>query len=100
MAENKAVFLDRDGVINVGHPYVHLREEFEFQEGIFELCRSAQRLNYLLIVVTNQSGIARGTDLLTRQQQRRYSIRLKGTQLANQHLRSRLRWYSVGGMPR
>ncbi len=57
---NKAVFLDRDGVINIERCYVHCREDFHFQEGIFELCRAAQTLGYLLVVVTNQAGIARG----------------------------------------
>src|ERR1700691_1426962 len=58
--KNKALFLDRDGVINVEQGYVHRRETFRFREGIFELCRNAQALGYLLIVVTNQAGIARG----------------------------------------
>lgn len=57
---NKAVFLDRDGVINVDHGYVHRKEDFEFVDGIFEVCRHFQEQGYLLIVVTNQSGIARG----------------------------------------
>jgi D-glycero-D-manno-heptose 1,7-bisphosphate phosphatase len=57
---NKALFLDRDGVINVDGGYVHRRERFEFRQGIFELCRAAQGLGYLIIVVTNQAGIARG----------------------------------------
>jgi D-glycero-D-manno-heptose 1,7-bisphosphate phosphatase len=57
---NKALFLDRDGVINLDHNYVCSPERFHFQEGIFELCRDAQKLNYLLLVVTNQAGIARG----------------------------------------
>jgi D-glycero-D-manno-heptose 1,7-bisphosphate phosphatase len=57
---NKAIFLDRDGVINVDGRYVHRQEDFHFQEGIFELCRAAQTLGYLLVVVTNQAGIARG----------------------------------------
>lgn len=56
----RAVFLDRDGVINVETGYVHRREEFVFQEGIFELCSAAEALGYLLVVVTNQAGIARG----------------------------------------
>jgi D-glycero-D-manno-heptose 1,7-bisphosphate phosphatase len=58
--KNKALFLDRDGVINLYHPYICSQETFHFQEGIFELCRDAQRLGYLVLVVTNQSGIARG----------------------------------------
>ena len=40
---NKALFLDRDGVINVERGYVHRRESFEFIPGIFELCRAAQK---------------------------------------------------------
>lgn len=60
MRKSKALFLDRDGVVNVEQRYVHSRERFHFQEGIFELCRAAQTLGYLLLVVTNQAGIARG----------------------------------------
>jgi len=40
--------------------YVHCHETFQFQNGIFELCRAAQNLGYLLVVVTNQAEIARG----------------------------------------
>ena len=57
---NKALFLDRDGVINVDRGYVGRIEQFEFIPGIFELCLTAQRLGLLPIVVTNQAGIARG----------------------------------------
>ena len=39
---------------------MHRREAFHFQDGTFELCRAAQRRGYLLVVVTNQAGIARG----------------------------------------
>ena len=56
----KAIFLDRDGVINEDAGYVCTPENFRFIEGIFDLCRTAQEMGYLLIVVTNQSGIARG----------------------------------------
>ena len=55
-----ALFLDRDGVINVDHGYVHRIEDFEFIPGIFELCRAARALDHKLVVVTNQAGIARG----------------------------------------
>lgn len=55
----KALFLDRDGVINVEKEYLYKQEDFEFIEGIFELCRHYQNLGYLIFVVTNQSGIAR-----------------------------------------
>lgn len=54
------MFLDRDGVINVNNGYVYRREEFEFTQGIFDLCRDAVRFGYLIFVVTNQSGIGRG----------------------------------------
>ncbi|KZC19487.1 MULTISPECIES: D-glycero-alpha-D-manno-heptose-1,7-bisphosphate 7-phosphatase [Rhodanobacter] len=59
-APRKALFLDRDGVINVDHGYVHKPEDTEWMPGIFELCAKAQRAGYLLVVVTNQAGIARG----------------------------------------
>lgn len=55
-----ALFLDRDGVINHDDGYTSRPEDFEFTDGIFDLCRAAQRLGYLLIVVTNQAGIGRG----------------------------------------
>lgn len=55
-----ALFLDRDGVINIDHGYVHKRENFEFVDGIFDLCRIAKQLGYLIFVVTNQAGIGRG----------------------------------------
>jgi D-glycero-D-manno-heptose 1,7-bisphosphate phosphatase len=59
-AGKRALFLDRDGVINVDRGYVYLPEQTEWVPGIFELCRAAQELGYALIVITNQAGIARG----------------------------------------
>ncbi|MDZ7870733.1 MAG: D-glycero-beta-D-manno-heptose 1,7-bisphosphate 7-phosphatase [Rheinheimera sp.] len=56
----KAAFLDRDGVINIDHGYTYKPEHFDFIDGVFDACRHLQNLGYLLIVVTNQSGIARG----------------------------------------
>lgn len=55
-----ALFLDRDGVINVDHRYVHTPDEFQFIDGIFELVAAANRAGYLVVVVTNQAGIGRG----------------------------------------
>lgn len=55
-----ALFLDRDGVINIDHGYVHRPEAFEFVAGIFDLVRTANRGGYRVVVVTNQSGIGRG----------------------------------------
>ena len=56
----KALFLDRDGVINIEKNYLHKINDFEFIEGIFDLCNCFQNLGYQIFVVTNQSGIARG----------------------------------------
>ena len=57
---NKALFLDRDGTINVDTGYVHEPEHFIFIDGIFDFCREAQSKGYLVIVITSQSGIERG----------------------------------------
>jgi len=56
---NKALFLDRDGVINVEKDYLYKIEDFEFINGIFELCKYYQKLGFMIVVVTNQSGIDR-----------------------------------------
>jgi D-glycero-D-manno-heptose 1,7-bisphosphate phosphatase len=56
-----ALFLDRDGVINVDRGYVHRPDQFEFVPGIFELARFwTNELHRLIVVITNQSGIGRG----------------------------------------
>ena len=57
---NKALFLDRDGVINHDTGYVHSVRDFKFIDGIFNLCKIAISKRYLIIVITNQSGIGRG----------------------------------------
>ena len=57
---NKALFLDRDGVINIDHGHVHRVENFDFIDGIFDLCRLAQQKGFLIIVITNQAGIGKG----------------------------------------
>lgn len=55
----RALFLDRDGVINKDFGHVHQLRDFEFMDGIFALCHSFQAAGYLIVVVTNQAGIAR-----------------------------------------
>lgn len=57
---NKALFLDRDGVINKEKNYLYKIEDFEFINGVFETCRYFQDLGYLIVIITNQAGIARG----------------------------------------
>lgn len=59
-ALSRALFLDRDGVINVDTGFVWRPEDFVFVDGVFAACRRASALGYRLVVVTNQSGIARG----------------------------------------
>jgi len=56
----KALFLDRDGIINVDFGYVHQIKDFEFVDGIFDVCRYALDMGFEIIVITNQAGIARG----------------------------------------
>lgn len=60
MSGRKALFLDRDGVINVDHGYVCTPGRTDFIDGIFELCRVARQAGHLLVVITNQAGIGRG----------------------------------------
>lgn len=55
-----AIFLDRDGTINTDHGYVHEIDDFQFIDGVIEACRTLKQMGFILVVVTNQSGIARG----------------------------------------
>lgn len=60
MSEQPALFLDRDGVINIDTGYVHKAENCVFIDGIFDLVKRANLHGYKVFVVTNQAGIARG----------------------------------------
>ena len=57
---NKALFLDRDGVINYETNFVHKISDFKFIDGVFETCLYFQNNGFMIFVITNQSGISRG----------------------------------------
>lgn len=57
---NKAFFLDRDGTINIDYNFVHTPEEWEWCKGALKALRWMKIHNFKIIVLTNQSGIARG----------------------------------------
>lgn len=82
----KAAFLDRDGVINKDKGYVSLWDDFEFLTGAIEGMRLLQEAGYALVVVTNQSGLARGFYTQTQYQslthQMSATLKREGVQLA------------------
>ncbi|MDD2407968.1 MAG: D-glycero-beta-D-manno-heptose 1,7-bisphosphate 7-phosphatase [Tepidiphilus sp.] len=81
-----AVFLDRDGVINEDRGYVHRWEDFSFLPGAIEALRQLQQKGYLLVVITNQSAVARGlcteADVLALHERMRAFLRERGIELA------------------
>lgn len=58
--KSKALFLDRDGVVNKEINYLYRIEDCVFIKGIFELCQYFQQKGYKIFIITNQAGIARG----------------------------------------
>jgi len=60
MPKNKAFFLDRDGVIIKNIPYLHKIEDIEFISGVNDAIKMINHNGYKCIIVTNQSGVARG----------------------------------------
>jgi len=59
--KTKAVFLDRDGVINNGDLYYTFQiKDFIFNDGVIEALQLLNKHNYLLIIITNQGGISKG----------------------------------------
>ncbi|WP_406706076.1 D-glycero-beta-D-manno-heptose 1,7-bisphosphate 7-phosphatase [Sodalis sp.] len=55
-----AIFLDRDGTINADNGYVHEIDDFQFIDGVIEAMQELKKMGFALVVVTNQSGLARG----------------------------------------
>lgn len=54
-----AIFLDRDGTINIDYNYVHKIDDFHFIDGVIEALIELKKMGFLLVITTNQSGIAR-----------------------------------------
>jgi D-glycero-D-manno-heptose 1,7-bisphosphate phosphatase len=84
MGKNKAVFFDRDGTINVEKNFLIDPLEFEFIAGVPEALKRLQEAGFLLVVVTNQSGIARGY------------FSLRQVNRLHDHMRRLLAGYGVG----
>jgi D,D-heptose 1,7-bisphosphate phosphatase len=60
LLRRKALFLDRDGVLNIDHGYVGSRDRFEWVDGALDAIRHATQSGWHVFIVTNQSGVARG----------------------------------------
>ncbi|MEM0116821.1 MAG: HAD family hydrolase [Thermoplasmata archaeon] len=60
MEKRKALFIDRDGTINRDCPYCHKIEDLYIYEDAVQLMKEYQKKGYIIIILTNQSGIGRG----------------------------------------
>ena len=58
--KNKCVFLDRDGVINIDRGYISKVSDFKIYPGVGKAINLLNKKNYLVIIITNQSGVGRG----------------------------------------
>ncbi len=89
-----AFFLDRDGTLNIDHDYVHKPEEWDWVPGVPEALQKIQQAGYLIIVITNQSGVARGKFSLSQVHRlhryadrdlERYGVKINGWYIAPWH---------------
>lgn len=81
MEKNKAIFLDRDGTINYDYGYVYKPSDLKIIDGVIEALKKLQSKGYLLIIITNQSGIAKG--LFTEEEYYIFTKKLKDELLEN-----------------
>lgn len=86
--KQKAIFIDRDGVINsdVGHYYIYKPEDFILNEGLIQGLKLLQEIGYIFIVITNQGGISKGeyghTDVAAVHQKLKALLKEEGLALA------------------
>jgi len=86
LKKKKAFFIDRDGVINEDSAYPHKPEHIVFKDGIFDLCAKASEKGYIIVVVTNQAGVAKGyfqeEDVLLLHEWMKERFRERGVEIA------------------
>ncbi|MCM2280600.1 MAG: HAD family hydrolase [Bdellovibrionaceae bacterium] len=58
--KKKAVFLDRDGTVIIDKIYLNDPSQIDYLPGVFEALRQLQEAGFIFVIVTNQSGVARG----------------------------------------
>lgn len=99
MVGKKAIFLDRDGTINVEKNYIFRISDFEYIDGVIKGLKNLSEMGYLLIIVTNQSGIARGyyteEDYFILDEWMRHDLLDKGIVVAASYYCPHLPWGTV-----